>query len=174
MGRITYLRFAFSLFFRDATTSFLHIFFSTFFATGLILSFFSIRTDKSVSDVSSIDLFRNSPYLVLALSSVALIFMGIVRTTSRSGDTGIMMAVGGNRFGCILLETTELWIIHGFGFLLASLAGVLYPPGNPALVSVLDYVSAFFYESALLGLAGGCTAFLHTLVDPYRSIRRGK
>ncbi|PNV74277.1 hypothetical protein [Leptospira inadai] len=174
MGRITYLRFAFSLFFRDATTSLLHIFFSLFFAYSLVLSFFSIRTDKLSSDVSSIDLFRNSPYLVLALSTAALIFMAIVRTSSRSGDTGIMMAVGGNRFGCVLLETTELWIIHSFGFLVASAASILQPPGNPALVSFLDYAGAYIYELAILGLAGGTTAFIHTLVDPYKSIRRGK
>lgn len=174
MGRITYLRFAFSLFLRDSITSFLHVVFSTFFAYGFLFGFFSLRTEKRPADVSSIDLFLNSPYLVLSLCGLALIFMSIVRVMTRSGDNGIMMAVGGNRQGVILLQTVELWIIHGIGFLLSFILSVFIPIGKSELVSPLDYITSFGSEAILIGGVSALVAYLYTLVDPYRSIRRGK
>ncbi len=174
MGRITYLRFAFSLFLRDWITSVLHVVFSAFFAYGLVFGIFSARTEKILSNLSSIDLFLKSPYLVLCLSGLALIFMTIVRVIGRSGDGGIMMAVGGNRPGVILLQTVELWIIHTFGFLGTILLTVLFSFGKSELVSILDYIGALLLTILLVGSVGGIVAFLHTLVDPYQSIRAGK
>ncbi|WP_108928075.1 ABC transporter permease [Leptospira johnsonii] len=174
MGRITYLRFAFSLFLRDWITSVLHVVFSTFFAYGFLFGFFSLRTEKRPTDISSIDLFLNSPYLVLSLCSLALIFMSIVRVMTRSGDNGIMMAVGGNRQGVVLLQTVELWIIHGIGFLLSLILSVFIPIGKSELVSPLDYISSLGAEAILIGGISALVAYLYTLVDPYRSIRRGK
>ncbi len=174
MGRITYLRFAFSLFLRDWITSVLHVVFSTFFAYGFIFGFFSLRTEKRPTDISSIDLFLNSPYLVLSLCALALIFMSIVRVMTRSGDNGIMMAVGGNRQGVVLLQTVELWIIHGFGFLFSLILSVFVPIGKSELVSPLDYIASLGSETILIGGISALVAYLYTLVDPYRSIRRGK
>lgn len=174
MGRITYLRFAFSLFLRDWITSVLHVVFSTFFAYGFIFGFFSLRTEKRPTDISSIDLFLNSPYLVLSLCALALIFMSIVRVMTRSGDNGIMMAVGGNRQGVVLLQTVELWIIHGFGFLFSLILSVFIPIGKSELVSPLDYIASLGSETILIGGISALVAYLYTLVDPYRSIRRGK
>ncbi|PJZ25334.1 ABC transporter permease [Leptospira hartskeerlii] len=174
MGRITYLRFAFSLFLRDWITSVLHVVFSTFFAYGFLFGFFSLRTEKRPTDVYSIDLFLNSPYLVLSLCGLALIFMSIVRVMTRSGDNGIMMAVGGNRQGVVLLQTVELWIIHGIGFLFSLILSVFIPIGKSELVSPLDYIGSLGSEAILIGGVSAFIAYLYTLVDPYRSIRRGK
>lgn len=174
MGRITYLRFAFSLFLRDWITSLLHVVFSTFFAYGFLFGFFSLRTEKRPTDISSIDLFLNSPYLLLSLCGLALIFMSIVRVMTRSGDNGIMMAVGGNRQGVVLLQTVELWIIHGIGFLISLILSVFIPIGKSELVSPLDYLASLGLEAILIGGISALVAYLYTLVDPYRSIRRGK
>lgn len=174
MGRITYLRFAFSLFLRDWITSVLHIAFSAFFAYGLVFALYSLRTEKPASNLSSIDLFLKSQYPVLLLSCLALAFMSIVRVMSRSGDTGIMMAVGGNRPGVVLLEAVELWIIHSIGFFVAIVLSAFLPFGKSELVSILDYFGALVLEALLVGSVGGIVAFFHTLADPYQSIRRGK
>ncbi|PJZ69649.1 ABC transporter permease [Leptospira perolatii] len=174
MGRITYLRFAFSLFFRDTITSTVHVVFSLFFAYCVILGTYSVRIQKAPTDLSSIDLFRNSPYLVLIVSGAALVFMAIVKITGRASDTGIMMAVGGNRTGCVRLQLSELWILHTLGFLLAATVSILLPPGNPETVSILDTLYAYLLELTLLGTSGAIVAYIHTLVDPYRSIRSGK
>ncbi|TGK42363.1 ABC transporter permease [Leptospira andrefontaineae] len=152
----------------------MHVVFSTFFAYGFIFGFFSLRTEKRPTDISSIDLFLNSPYLVLSLCALALIFMSIVRVMTRSGDNGIMMAVGGNRLGVVLLQTVELWIIHGIGFLLSLILSVFIPIGKSELVSPLDYLSGLGAEAILIGGVSALIAYLYTLVDPYRSIRRGK
>ncbi|TGK00232.1 ABC transporter permease [Leptospira langatensis] len=174
MGRITYLRFAFSLFTRDWITSALHVVFSAFFGYGFVYGFFAARTEKISSDLSSIELFLKSPYLVLCLSGLAFIFMTIVRIMSRSGDNGIMMAVGGNRNGVVFLQTMEVWLIHGIGFVGSILISILLPFGNPELVSFLDYLGTILLEILLIGAIAGFTAFLYTLIDPYKSIRRGK
>ncbi|TGM88565.1 ABC transporter permease [Leptospira licerasiae] len=152
----------------------MHVVFSTFFAYGFIFGFFSLRTEKRPTDISSIDLFLNSPYLVLSLCALALIFMSIVRVMTRSGDNGIMMAVGGNRQGVVLLQTVELWIIHGFGFLFSLILSVFIPIGKSELVSPLDYIASLGSETILIGGISALVAYLYTLVDPYRSIRRGK
>lgn len=82
--------------------------------------------DKTPSNSSSIELFRNYPQLVLLLSSAGLAFMTITRTLLRTSDAGIMMAVGGNRIGTIRLLVSELWILHGIGFSLSMLATVFF------------------------------------------------
>ncbi|TGK04987.1 FtsX-like permease family protein [Leptospira semungkisensis] len=174
MGRITYLRFAFSLFSRDWITSVLHVVFSAFFGYGLVFGFFAARTEKISADLSSIELFLKSPYLVLSLSGLAFIFMTIVRIMSRSGDNGIMMAVGGNRNGVVFLQITEVWLIHGIGFLGSIIISGILPFGNPELVSFLDYLGSLALEILLVGGIAGFCAFLYTLIDPYKSIRRGK
>ncbi|TGL57590.1 ABC transporter permease [Leptospira sarikeiensis] len=152
----------------------MHVVFSTFFAYGFLFGFFSFRTEKIPTNLSSIDLFLNSPYLLLSLCGLAFIFMSIVRVTTRSGDNGIMMAVGGNRKGVVFLQTMELWIIHGIGFLAALILSVFIPFGKSELVSPLDYIGSLAAEIILTGATGAFVAYLHTLVDPYQSIRRGK
>ncbi|WP_243402009.1 hypothetical protein [Leptospira haakeii] len=93
---------------------------------------------------------------------------------TRSGDNGIMMAVGGNRQGVVLLQTVELWIIHGIGFLFSLILSVFIPIGKSELVSPMDYLVSLVSEAILIGGVSALIAYLYTLVDPYRSIRRGK
>ncbi|EPG67804.1 ABC transporter permease [Leptospira wolffii] len=174
MGRITYLRFAFSLFLRDWITSVLHVAFSSFFAYGLIFGVHSLRAEKAPADITNIDLFLKSPYLVLSLSGLALVFMTVVRVMGRSGDNGIMMAVGGNRPGVVLLLTLEVWILHVLGFLSATLLTAFFPYGKSELTSFLDYLGSLTLDVLLVGAIGSLVAFFYTLMDPYQSIRRGK
>ncbi|MDI7187592.1 ABC transporter permease [Leptospira santarosai] len=174
MGKLTYFRFAYSIVKRDITISILHIGFSALFCFFLIFGIFLLRMDKTPSNSSSIELFRNYPQLVLLLSSAGLAFMTITRTLLRTSDAGIMMAVGGNRIGTIRLLVSELWILHGIGFSLSMLTTVFFPPWVAEGSSLFDYGKAFFICIFLISGIGSVLSLILTFLDPYRSIRRGK
>ncbi|EKR64860.1 MULTISPECIES: hypothetical protein [Leptospira] len=174
MGKLTYFRFAYSIVKRDITISILHIGFSALFCFFLIFGIFLLRMDKAPSNSSSIELFRNYPQLVLLLSSAGLIFMAVTRTLLRTSDAGIMMAVGGNRTGAIRLLVAELWILHGIGFSLSTLATVFFPPWVAEGSSLFDYGKALFICIFLISGIGAILSLILTFLDPYRSIRRGK
>ncbi|RHX88639.1 ABC transporter permease [Leptospira stimsonii] len=174
MGKLTYLRFAYSIVKRDITISILHIGFSVLFCFFLIFGIFLLRMDKVPSNPSSIELFRNYPQLVLLLSSAGLVFMALSRTLLRTADAGIMMAVGGNRIGTIRLLVAELWILHGTGFFLSVFATIVFPPWFGESSSLLDYGKAFLICISLISGTGGIVSVILTFLDPYRSIRRGK
>ncbi|KPA31235.1 Uncharacterized protein AMR48_0021, partial [Leptospira interrogans] len=139
MGKLTYFRFAYSIVKRDITISILHIGFSSLFCFFLIFGIFLLRMDRTPSNSSSIELFRNYPQLVLLLSSSGLVFMAITRTLLRTSDAGIMMAVGGNRIGTVRLLVSELWILHGTGFFLGILTTIFFPPWVAEGSSLFDY-----------------------------------
>jgi len=87
-----------------------------------------------------------------------------------------MMAVGGNRIGCIWLHTLALFCLFLPSAVIGVISSYFLLDPNPAHLS--QEVLAFFSGFAFLTLFGFLisipTVGLTTYTDPYKSIRRQK
>ncbi len=126
--------------------------------------------------LSSIVSFDKTPQILFYSSLLSLTSLFFFHSLHRLGDIGVMMAVGGNRLGCIWLHTLVLFLLFSPSSLVGFFLGKLIsPPGDWTLS--LEFMSwgtgtAFFI---LLGFVVSFpTIGLSSFVDPYRSIRRQK
>ncbi|WCL48114.1 hypothetical protein [Leptospira sp. GIMC2001] len=127
---------------------------------------------------SIIEGLKNSPDLLFYLAVFSLAFLVLGTIFPRTGDLGIMMAVGGNPWICVQLHLILIFLQTGFSFILAN--GIIFflipDPGSSRFL--LDFVKieiiallTYFLVVCLIGIP---SVLLATLKDPYSSIRRLK
>lgn len=124
--------------------------------------------------LSSIVSFDQTPQILFYSSFLSLMSLVLFHGIQRLGDIGVMMAVGGNRLGCIWLHSLVLLILilpcAIFGFLLASF---VQTPTNWTLAN--EFHSFFLGISIIFNICVGVSfpsIGLTTFIDPYRAIRR--
>ncbi|WP_242935399.1 hypothetical protein [Leptospira kobayashii] len=108
------------------------------------------------------------------MSSIASLFF--FHTLHRIGDIGVMMAVGGNRTGCIWLHTLALFCLFLPSAVLGVISSYFLIDLNPTHLSkeVLAVFSGFAFLVLFGFLISIPTVGLTTFTDPYKSIRRQK
>lgn len=93
------------------------------------------------------------------------------------GDIGVMMAVGGNRMGCIFLHSLSLFFLFLPSFLLGIVInlGLLTPPPDFGIFGEVKSIFTCLVLFLFLGiLVSVPTVGISTFMDPYKSIRRQK
>lgn len=176
MTQLTYISYAFRILARDRLFS---------FAYGLVgavlffIFFLSIRIHFHLFggiSLTSIVSFDQSPQFLFYLSTFALLSLFFFHCLHNLGELGIMMAVGGNRIGCIWLHSLLLLLLFLPGFLLGWILNLSLP--SPASFSLIleakSMASALFCFVVGVFVVSFPTIGLGTFIDPYKSIRRQK
>ncbi len=152
----------------------------TYGVAGIILStffFWAIRIHIHLYggiSLSSIVSFDQTPQILFYLAILAQMSLALFHSIHRLGDIGVMMAVGGNRLGCIWLHSLVLLILMFpvaiFGFFLGQLFFL------PSVWDFAKEVQTFFLGLSFIILTCFVVSFptigLTTFIDPYRAIRR--
>ena len=179
MSQISYFYYSLALLIRDRYFS-LFIFFLTGVISYFLILSLNIQTLLSgLSKTSVHPVYHVIPdyFQFFCLTSLALI--SIIKVVYSQGDTGVMLAIGGSRIGCLLILLHKEVIL----LLSASLAAFIVQ-----LVFVPDsFLSDLLFREIFLNLARAIGQLLSvslsaaiisgifiTGIDPYQSIRRQK
>ncbi|MCE9501281.1 MAG: hypothetical protein K8R21_12410 [Leptospira sp.] len=105
--------------------------------------------------------------------------LAIIKAVHSLGDIGVMLAVGGNRIGCILILMHKDILLLLSGYLLAFIVQIFALTDSVwAGISIrdifLNLINALG-QSLLISLSATIIAgFFITSIDPYQAIRRQK
>lgn len=175
--QLTYISFALRLLVRDRLYSLAYGLVGTLVFTFLVLAVrihFHLYAGVSLTSIVSFD---KSPQILFYATSFALMTLFFFHCLHSLGDIGVMMAVGGNRFGCILLHSLSLFFLFLPSFLLAVVLnlGLLIPPPDFGLIAEVKSIFTCLVLFLFLGiLVSFPTVGISTFIDPYKSIRRQK
>ncbi|WP_108974119.1 FtsX-like permease family protein [Leptospira ryugenii] len=171
---LSYISFAWKILIRD------RLFSLVYGVSGMVLSgffFLAIRVHIHLYgglSISNIVSFDQTPQILFYSSFFGLSCLVLFQCVERLGDIGVMMAVGGNRWGCIWLQSLVLVLLvipaSVLGFFLSQ---IVAPPATWTLSS--EIYSFFLGTAILILLCFGVSIpsiGLTTFVDPYRAIRR--
>ncbi len=147
---------------------------------GIILStffFLSVRIHIHLYgglSLSSIVSFDQTPQILFYVSLFALMTLALFHSIQRLGDIGVMMAVGGNRLGCIWLHSLVILLLLVPASVFGYILGLGFP--KPETFDFFKELQTFFVGVSFVILISFLVSFptigLTTLVDPYRAIRR--
>ncbi|MDF3818694.1 ABC transporter permease [Leptospira sp. 96542] len=176
MSQLTYISFAFRLLIRD------RIYSVTYGLAGAVFFFvflFSIRIHFYLFggvSLSSIVSFDQSPHFLFYTSFTALLVLFFFHCLHNLGDLGVMMAVGGNRLGCIWLFSLTLLLLFIPGLLIGIIGNLLTasPPGFGIIFELKAIFTAGLLFVFGVFLVSVPTIGINSFVDPYRAIRRQK
>jgi len=179
MNNLSYFRYAVSFLKRDLTVTLLS---TVLYGVLFYFFIFSIHIQNIIEIIP-----QKNPYGLLKISAdlsvllciIVFIFISLMKILLKRGEIGIMVAVGGNRPGCVLLVTLEslLGILPGFalGILVHMLAGF---PGIPAEMQdgsiMISSARAISYGILAVILFTAPATYVASLVDPYQFIKRQK
>lgn len=175
--QLTYISFALRLLLRDRLYSLAYGLVGTLVFTFLILAVrihFHLYAGVSLTSIVSFD---QSPQILFYATSFALMTLFFFHCLHGLGDIGVMMAVGGNRWGCIFLLSLSLFFLFLPSFLLAIFFNLqfLSPPPDFGFGSEVKAMFTCFVLFLFLGiLVSFPTVGISTFMDPYKSIRRQK
>jgi ABC-type antimicrobial peptide transport system permease subunit len=100
--------------------------------------------------------------------------LALFHSIQRLGDIGVMMAVGGNRLGCIWLHSLVILVLLLPAAVLGFTVGLFFT--QPPTFSSLKEIQAFLIGLSFIILICFAVSFptigLTTFIDPYRAIRR--
>ncbi|TGL19270.1 ABC transporter permease [Leptospira yanagawae] len=177
MIQLTYISFALRLLTRDRLYSLAYGLVGTLVFTFLVLAVrihFHLYAGVSLTSIVSFD---KSPQILFYATSFALMTLFFFHCLHALGDIGVMMAVGGNRMGCILLHSLSLFFLFLPSFLFSILINLSFlpPPPDFGIVGELKSVFTCLVLYVFLGiLVSFPTVGISTFMDPYKSIRRQK
>ncbi|TGK48089.1 ABC transporter permease [Leptospira bouyouniensis] len=175
--QLTYISFALRLLSRDRLYSLAYGLVGTLVFTFLVLAVrihFHLYGGVSLTSIVSFD---KSPQILFYATSFALMTLFFFHCLHGLGEIGVMMAVGGNRIGCIFLHSLSLFFLFLPSFLLAILInmGLLPPPPDFGIWGEVKSVFTCLVLFLFLGIAVAFpTVGISTYMDPYQSIRRQK
>jgi hypothetical protein len=174
MTPLSYFSFAWRILVRD------RLYTLTYGIMGTILStffFLSVRIHIHLYgglSLSSIVSFDQTPQILFYVSLLSLMSLGLFHSIQRLGDIGVMMAVGGNRLGCIWLHSLVLLLLFLPVALLGFVLGKFLTP--PTAWDLARETQTFFIGLSFVVLICFSVSFptvgLTTFIDPYRAIRR--
>ncbi|TGM80453.1 ABC transporter permease [Leptospira bouyouniensis] len=175
--QLTYISFALRLLSRDRLYSLAYGLVGTLVFTFLVLAVrihFHLYGGVSLTSIVSFD---KSPQILFYATSFALMTLFFFHCLHGLGEIGVMMAVGGNRMGCIFLHSLSLFFLFLPSFLLAILInmGLLPPPPDFGIWGEVKSVFTCLVLFLFLGITVAFpTVGISTYMDPYQSIRRQK
>lgn len=175
--QLTYISFALRLLLRDRLYSLAYGLAGTLIFTFLVLAVrihFHLFAGVSLTSIVSFD---KSPQILFYATSFALMTLFFFHCLHALGDIGVMMAVGGNRLGCIFLHSLSLFFLFLPSFLLGIVInlGLLTPPPDFGILGEVKSIFTCLVLFLFLGiLVSVPTVGISTYMDPYKSIRRQK
>lgn len=178
MSKISVWNYAISFWKRDIVFSL----FTGFFSTGILFFLVhSLRLQFALSggiSLSSIEALKNSPDLLFYLSLFSLSFLVLGTIFPRSGDLGIMMAVGGNTWVCVQIHLIFILLQTFPGFLLAQVLNYAIVPDLGSSHFWVDFLWVEIYGllayTCIVLVFGVPSVLLATTKDAYSAIRRLK
>lgn len=124
--------------------------------------------------LSSIVSFDQTPQILFFVSLFSLMSLALFHSLQRLGDIGVMMAVGGNRLGCIWLHSLVILLLLVPAGLLGFSVGLTF--AQPASFDLFKELQSFVIGLSFVILICFAVSFptigLTTFIDPYRAIRR--
>lgn len=100
--------------------------------------------------------------------------MGYLRALYRGAEIGVMMAIGGSRFGSLAVILGEIVCIQALSWVVASGIYFAYPLIGRNLIAGLPFAISLGV-SLMAGLVSGfIVSLVYTMTDPYAAIRRKK
>ncbi|MCG6141063.1 ABC transporter permease [Leptospira mtsangambouensis] len=175
--QLTYISFALRLLFRDRLYSAAYGLVGALVFTFFLLTIrihFHLYGGVSLTSIVSFD---QSPQILFYSTSFALMALFFFHCLHGLGDIGVMMAIGGNRLGCIWLHSLSLFFLFLPSFLMAILINLAYlnPPADFGFINEIKSVFSCLVLFITLGLLVSVpTIGISSFIDPYKSIRRQK
>lgn len=174
MTPLSYFSFAWRILVRD------RLYTLSYGMCGIILSTFffqSVRIHIHLYggiSLSSIVSFDQTPQILFYTSLISLMSLALFHSIQRLGDIGVMMAVGGNRLGCIWLHSLVILLLMVPSALIGFSLGLGFT--QPSTFDLAKEIQTFFIGLAFVVLICFSVSFptvgLTTFIDPYRAIRR--
>ena len=173
MNSFSFFKFSCSLIRNNLYTSITKIIFNALIYYIFIPTFMLNYLEFNYVEASLTRFFQNYIEIILFNSFLGLIFMTCLKVFQRGRDIGIMMAVGGKKFSCILLMGSEISVVLLISFLIGACLQYNY--------RIIDFNMEDFFVAASICFAISLTicliftfiiTYLFTLTDPYKTIRK--